>query len=166
MWISVAILFSIQAIAMLFDEGYFHIRRGLPKWERVGHPVDTFSYLICMSIVLFTDCTPFTMTLYILFSIISCLLITKDEFVHKDLCPAEESWLHALLFILHPIALIVTGLIWPVIQHIEMPSLIMYWLNDPEKLNQFIIFQYSFIWIFFFYQIIFWNMLWKNSPVK
>ena len=31
-------------------------------------------------------------------AIFSCLLVTKDEFSHKQDCPAAEQWLHAILF--------------------------------------------------------------------
>ena len=42
----------------------------------------------------------------------SCLLITKDEFVHQRLCTGGEHWVHAVLFILHPLVLIGTALLW------------------------------------------------------
>jgi 2-polyprenyl-6-hydroxyphenyl methylase/3-demethylubiquinone-9 3-methyltransferase len=42
----------------------------------------------------------------------SCLLITKDEFIHQRLCSGGEHWLHAVLFILHPIVLVATGCLW------------------------------------------------------
>jgi 2-polyprenyl-6-hydroxyphenyl methylase/3-demethylubiquinone-9 3-methyltransferase len=42
----------------------------------------------------------------------SCLLITKDEFIHQRLCSGGEHWLHAVLFILHPIVLFGTAFLW------------------------------------------------------
>jgi hypothetical protein len=29
-------------LAILLDQFYFHFARGLPRWERLGHPLDTF----------------------------------------------------------------------------------------------------------------------------
>jgi 2-polyprenyl-6-hydroxyphenyl methylase / 3-demethylubiquinone-9 3-methyltransferase len=70
---------GLQALAMAVDEAYFHRRRGLPRWERIGHPLDT---------------------------------LTKDEAVHARLCTAGEQWLHAILFVLHPIVLAAFALLW------------------------------------------------------
>src|SRR5262249_11498801 len=33
----------LQAPAMAVDEGWYHNRRGLPRWERIGHPLDTLT---------------------------------------------------------------------------------------------------------------------------
>ena len=33
--------FAVQGLAILVDEFWFHHRRGLPRWERLGHPIDT-----------------------------------------------------------------------------------------------------------------------------
>ena len=49
---------------------------------------------------------------YVLLAAFSCLLITKDEFVHVQACDPREMWLHALLFVLHPIVFLSFGLIW------------------------------------------------------
>jgi len=29
---------AVQGLAILVDEFYFHLARGLPRWERIGHP--------------------------------------------------------------------------------------------------------------------------------
>jgi len=34
-----------QGLAILVDEFYFHFARGLPRWEHLGHPLDTFTVL-------------------------------------------------------------------------------------------------------------------------
>ena len=39
------------------------------------------------------------------------LLRPKDEFVHSELCEPAENWLHAVLFILHPICFLSAELI-------------------------------------------------------
>ena len=39
---------ALQAMAMVVDEGWFHRRRGLPRWERLGHPLDTLTIAVCL----------------------------------------------------------------------------------------------------------------------
>ena len=41
----------IQGLFMFVDEFYYHHKRGLPRWERMGHPADTISVLICFLIL-------------------------------------------------------------------------------------------------------------------
>ena len=40
-------VFGTQAALMMVDELHFHRRRGLPRWERIGHPLDTATVLVC-----------------------------------------------------------------------------------------------------------------------
>jgi 2-polyprenyl-6-hydroxyphenyl methylase/3-demethylubiquinone-9 3-methyltransferase len=42
------------------------------------------------------------------------LFVTKDEPAHSKYCSSGEHWLHAMLFILHPLVLLSAGLLWPV----------------------------------------------------
>jgi len=166
MWITVMTPFVLQAIAIGFDEYYFHWRRGLPLWERIGHPLDTLSLFICLLMIVLV---PFTMTafkVYIGLAIFSCLMVTKDEFVHKHHCPAAENWLHALLFLLHPITLACAAMIWPIIWHVETPWWISSWLDNPELLTTFMYCQTGAVLLFFLYQVLFWNFLWSSYPVK
>lgn len=165
MWILGVLPFALQALCMVFDEGYFHVRRGLPKWERIGHPIDTCSVLVCMAFVLFVPFSKSTLTIYIILAAFSSILVTKDEFVHKEHCPASENWLHAVLFTLHPIALTCAGFIWPVVQGVEVTPWIARWLDQPEKLLTFLNMQFSVMILFLIYQIIFWNFVWKDKPV-
>jgi len=51
--------FIVQTLVIMIDEFYFHVRRGLPKWERLGHPLDTLTVLACFAFVLFFPCTSF-----------------------------------------------------------------------------------------------------------
>lgn len=165
MWLSACIPFFLQALCMLFDEGYFHWKRGLPKWERIGHPLDTLSVIVCMGFVLLVPFSSKNLIIYIALSSFSSLFVTKDEFVHKKHCPASENWLHALLFTLHPITLTVAGVIWPVVQGVEVPPWISHWLNQPSMLMRFLKLQVFAMIGFFFYQVIFWNFLWKEKKV-
>ncbi len=146
---------------MVFDEGYFHIRRGLPKWERIGHPIDTLSVLLCMGFVLFVPFSAKALWIYCALSILSTLLVTKDEFVHKHHCPAAENWLHAFLFTLHPITLISAGFIWPIVQGCEVSPWIARWLSAPEPLALFLKLQFGTMSFFLVYQIAYWNFLWE-----
>ena len=104
--------FAIQSVAMLVDELYFHRRRGLGAWERIGHPLDTLTVLACVGWALFTRPTSGHLAAYAVLAGISCLFVTKDEFVHARRCTAGEHWLHALLFVLHPLTLACVAIAW------------------------------------------------------
>ncbi|MGB7978927.1 MAG: hypothetical protein WCF19_07205 [Chlamydiales bacterium] len=165
MWLLAVLPFALQAVGMVFDEGYFHIRRGLPRWERIGHPIDTGSVLICMAFVLFVPFSATALAVYIALASFSSILVTKDEFVHKEHCPATENWLHAVLFTLHPVALSSAGFMWPVVQNIEVAPWIARWLDRPDALRFFLQMQFGTMCLFLVYQIFFWNIIWKNKPV-
>jgi hypothetical protein len=103
----------IQATAMLADEGWFHRRRGLPRWERIGHPLDTLTTALCYGwIVITPPRAPHALSVYIALAMFSCLFITKDEVVHAALCEPMEAWLHAILFVMHPVVLMAFGFLW------------------------------------------------------
>lgn len=165
MWILALIPFIMQAIAIGIDEIYFHYKRGLPLWERIGHPLDTFSLWICLLFPIFVPFSETALKVYCGFAIFSCLMVTKDEFVHKHHCPWAENWLHALLFILHPLTLLLTGFMWPVVQGIEVSEWLSTWLSNPFLLKMFLEGQAIIVLCFFLYQAIFWNVIWKNHPV-
>lgn len=165
MWILAILPFLAQALCMLFDEGIFHVRRGLPLWERIGHPIDTLSVLVCMGFVLWMPFSKEALIAYMALALFSSLLVTKDEFVHKHHCPASEQWLHAVLFTLHPITLTIAGFIWPVVQGAEVSPWIAHWLDNKEHLSFFLKMQFATMLLFLFYQIIFWNVVWKKKPV-
>ncbi len=104
--------FFLQGVALFFDEFYFHRKRGLPVWERIGHPLDTLTVFLCFLYIYLTSATTEHLNVYIGLCIISCLFVTKDEFVHNRYCDAKENWLHAVLFLLHPITFLAAGFIW------------------------------------------------------
>lgn len=98
--------FSLQGGLLLIDEFHFHRQRGLGLWERVGHPIDNLLLFLPLVFAFFRKPESDTARwIYFGFSALSCLLITKDEWVHTRECRASENWLHALLFVLHPVAL-------------------------------------------------------------
>lgn len=166
MYLLITIPFIAQMIIIGIDEGYFHLKRGLPKWERIGHPLDTLSILICFLFVLFIPFSPAALKWYIGLSVFSCLLVTKDEFVHKHHCPASENWLHALLFLNHPIVLSALGLIWTAASENGSQYWLTSWLDHPAMLSLFLIVQTIGVFLFMAYQIIYWNFIWKEKPVS
>jgi hypothetical protein len=104
---------ALQALAMTFDELYFHRRRGLGAWERLGHPLDTLTFLACITFLLVFPPTPRAVVGYVGLAAFSCLFVTKDEAVHARCCSAAEHWIHAVLFVLHPVCLASLGVLWP-----------------------------------------------------
>ena len=126
-----------QGILMFFDEFKFHHERGLKQWERVGHPIDSFFFLIPFVYTLFFS----NIYVFIALCLMSCLIVTKDEFVHAKECGALEQWLHSVLFIIHPIAFI---------------GLWLAWQNDLVQIIQI---QAFVIFLLMLYQIVFWNFI-------
>ena len=104
---------AFQMVAMGFDELVFHRRRGLQRWERLGHPLDTLSAALCYGwLVLTPPARPHAVGIYLALCAFSSVLITKDEFVHAQFCEPAEAWLHSMLFVLHPIVFMGVGAVW------------------------------------------------------
>lgn len=131
--------FLLQGLAMFVDEFYFHEKRGLPRWERLGHPLDTITVLSCFAYLLWGQVN---LNWYVGICTFSCLFITKDEFVHGQKCSGSEHWLHALLFILHPLSFLSGYLLW---SHSDLLMLKI---------------QFSAIGLFLIYQILRWSIPW------
>lgn len=159
----IMIPFALQAMCIFFDEYYFHIKRGLPLWERIGHPLDTLSVMACLAFVLFVPYSVVAMKWYIGFAVFSCLFVTKDEWVHKHVCPASEQWLHALLFVNHPVVLSAMGMIWWRMSSDTTPFWVQRWLDRPELLQSMLTGQAVAITLFCVYQIVYWNFIWKEK---
>jgi hypothetical protein len=130
----------IQGGLMVVDEG-LHQRRGLGRWERIGHPLDTLTVILTLFILLRSDPGILNMS-FLGAAFFSCLFITKDEWVHQRECSGFEQWLHALLFIMHPLIFTSAFFLWqqgdPVV---------------PVLLGVTV--------FFFFYQILRWGPWWK-----
>jgi hypothetical protein len=139
--------FIVQAVVITYDEFYFHIKRGLPLWERIGHPIDTLSIVLCLAFVLVFPYSKVLILPFALLAALSCLLVTKDEFVHKEHCDAKEQWLHALLFLNHPLVLISTGWMW----------------GQGGRFNPFLTVQLILVSLFCVYQLVYWNLVWKEK---
>ena len=157
----ILIPFFLQMIVIALDEIVFHIKRDLPKWERIGHPLDTLTVIACFA---FVWLVPFDSSLiwwYVALAAFSCLFVTKDEFVHKHHCPAAEQWLHAVLFINHSVLLTCLGLIWPHLHGIEMFS----FLPSLAQLKFLVASQLVGATIFCLYQVIYWNFIRIKSVI-
>ena len=97
---------------MAVDEFYFHRQRGLGKWERIGHPLDTLTLLAAILVAVYSAYASPSFMLFLGLSVLSCVFVTKDEFVHAREAPPLEIWLHSLLFILHPVILLCVHELW------------------------------------------------------
>ena len=137
---------SIQAALMVVDEIHFHRQRGLPRWERIGHPIDTLSVLICYGVALTRPPSNTALTVYAVLAMLSCVLVTKDEFVHSRCCLPAEQWIHSLLFVLHPIVLGAAALLW---------------LRHGTAL---LAVQSALTLAFGCYQLLYWNLPWTRHP--
>jgi hypothetical protein len=105
--------FFAQGLAMFIDEVWFHHRRGLPRWERIGHPVDTLSVLVPFVLLCGSRPeTPHVLPIFCALAVVSSLCITKDEWVHKTLSTGGEQWLHSVLFLLHPAIFVAAWQLW------------------------------------------------------
>lgn len=139
--------FILQAVCMFFDELYFHRKRGLGLWEKIGHPLDTLTVIACYLFLYFASFTTENMLIFASLAFFSSVFVTKDEFIHSKLCEPAENWLHAFLFILHPICFLSAALIW-----------------RSEGPGSAFIFVQSIVLLFvIIYQIIYWSFPWKKS---
>lgn len=105
-------VFALHAILALADEALFHRRREVPRWERIGHPLDTFVVLIPLALTVFLPARAPWIGLFWGMAVVSSLFVTKDEWVHARLCLPAEQWLHAVLFLLHPVAFFAAWVLW------------------------------------------------------
>ena len=149
--------FVLQGAAFSLDEFVYHRRRGLPRWERIGHPIDTASILGPLFYVLNTDFSSRSLTIFAFMALASCLLVTKDEFVHAELCDAKEQWLHSVLFVLHPLLFVTVGTLWFLesIGASPVPTFITF--------RTLIAGQAAFMSAVMVYQIIYWGFLWQSQ---
>ena len=152
--------FVLQILLIGIDELYFHHKRSLPKWERIGHPLDTLTVLACLGwIVVVTPTSP-AVGIYVGLCIFSSIFILKDELVHREQCESIEHWLHVVLFTLHPLVLISAGLLWPALHSTEQNfPLVIY--SGWER--QFFLANLTTILAFVTYQTVYWNLIWKPT---
>lgn len=150
--------FILQAILIFSDELFFHIKRGLPRFERLGHPLDTLTVLACFGFAMWVPYSPFFLKCFIALGAFSAIFVTKDEFVHKDLCPWKEHWLHACLFLNHPLLLGSLIILW-----MGMYGQFEFLLIQTKFIKLFITMQSLLVFLFFLYQIIYWNFIYEEK---
>lgn len=109
MWRLALLPFVVHSLGMLVDEAFYHRRRGLPAWERWGHPLDTLTVLACYALIFILPATQGGVIAFAAAALFSSLFVTKDEWIHAKHCSGGEMWLHAFLFVLHPILLGLAG---------------------------------------------------------
>ena len=111
-WVILLFPFVILGIVTSFDELYYHRKRGLPRWERLGHPLDLLSFVFCWGWMATHDFNDVNLCIYIALSVFACVLSTKDEWVHTELCPPGEQWMHSMMFMFNPMVFFCGGFIW------------------------------------------------------
>jgi hypothetical protein len=148
-----------QSTAMAFDELYFHRKRGLGLWERIGHPLDTLTVLVCIAWVALAAPSPAHAAVYVGLAVFSCLFVTKDEFVHARRCTPGEHWLHAILFLVHPLSLASLALLWP---SLHPPVADLQRLPAITSAARIITAQFVVTASFCVYQTMYWNLPWKK----
>ena len=165
MWAFASIPFLAQAALMLADEA-FHIRRGLGAWERWGHPLDTFSVLACYLLAAVLPATSQSLALYAAAAGFSCACVTKDEWIHARDCSGPECWLHACLFILHPLLLAVAGF-WGFADISPQLGAYLRAAGGRESFGYFLAGQAMLTAAFGLWQAAFWNGPWRPPfPVQ
>ncbi|MCB0416951.1 MAG: hypothetical protein KDD39_04830 [Bdellovibrionales bacterium] len=97
---------------MVIDDGIFHRRRGLTKFESFGHVADSLVFGTVLCIPAFAPADPHWLSLYLAGAVFSAVFITKDEWIHAESCRPMENWLHSLLFLNHPVLFFLTGSLW------------------------------------------------------
>lgn len=165
-WLIVVPL-ALQALLMLVDEFYFHYRRGLPKWERIGHPLDTLTVLAPVAFLIFARPTLRNTLVYAAMAIFSSVFVTKDEFVHAEVCEPAEHWLHAMLFIVHPVSFLVLAALWPVfhLQAALLPDPVR-WTATFTAYKLLLPAQAAVLLLYALYQSVYWNLIWHPLDDK
>ena len=135
--------FALQTGTMMVDEFYFHRERGLPLWERVGHPLDTLTVILCYGLLLLREPSRGSLLGFIGLALFSMLFTAKDEPIHARLCRREEHRTHLVLFALHPLVLGSAGLLW--------------WQGTPLGRGLLEV-QAVLASLFMIYQLLYWNL--------
>jgi hypothetical protein len=156
-WLSAP--FVLQMFCIAADEFWFHRRRGLPRWERIGHPLDTLTVVLCLAWVLCVQPNRRTVVVYIALAVFSSVFVTKDEPVHQRHCTAAEHWIHAILFLLHPVVLAGAALLWPAAGS-RSPGASLWVVQFSGFERPFLIVACALMIGFGIYQFVFWNLLW------
>lgn len=148
--------FLLQGLAIVVDEFYFHHKRGLPRWERFGHPLDTLTVTLGFLYLIFVPFSATALAGFVLLATGSCLFVTKDEWVHAKHCSPSEMWLHSVLFLLHPLVFIVSAAAWALSARPEIARLMEIEPASLEILRTMIVGQCLITLAFAAYQVGYW----------
>ncbi len=102
----------LQGVLLFGDELFFHRKRGLGSWERIGHPLDALTLATALGVTWALPPAGPGPWIFGVSAVISCLSVTKDEAVHARECQPLEQWLHACLFLLHATVLVSAYFTW------------------------------------------------------
>lgn len=148
-WTAVVFVpFVIQGSTLLWDELYFHRLRGLDRWETAGHPLDTLTSGVCYLWLSLKPPSLENLKVYLALAAFSCLFVTKDEFVHQKVCIGLETWLHSVLFVVHPICFLGAAYLW---------------YKNETVFQRFLLGQTALVFLFMVYQIIYWGWIHNGS---
>jgi hypothetical protein len=157
LWTAPALL---QGVLMAIDELWYHRRRGLPRFERIGHPLDTASVLLCIAVACLLPLSIAAVWVYTGLAVLSCALVTKDEAVHAARCAPGEHWLHGVLFVLHPVVLCVVALLWTARDGHPLAAALEAWAGipapEPAMAGAFLLVQAVVVAAFGAFQIAYW----------
>lgn len=104
--------------------------------------MDTLSVILpflYLSFMPYAGHTPLTLIFLMFFS---CVFITKDEWVHAEHSTPGENWLHAFLFMMHPLVFVSAWYLWKE----EGPTF-------AHRL------QLGLLFLFFSYQLVYWLII-------
>lgn len=151
--------FTLMSLIMPFDEFHFHFKRGLPRWEIWGHPFDTVMVFLALLWARIASFEERSLYIYTALALLSCLSVSKDEFVHHRYCSAGELWLHAILFMIHVMILFAAVGLWylrefaPDLRPDMLAGIPSSWASTFASV------QLATMVVFFVYQVIFWGFL-------
>ncbi len=154
----------LQMLCTTVDECVFHRKRGLPRWERVGHVLDTLTVSACFVWVVFMPPSARNVLVFAGLAIFSSLFVTKDEVVHYRHCGAGEQWLHACLFTLHPVVLASAGLLWPAAHGLSGD--LAGWVRFHGFERAFLSFSCAATLLWAAYQFVYWNLIWPRTGAR
>lgn len=132
----------LQAALILFDEFHFHHKRGLARWERIGHPLDILTLVAGLAFTLLVPVSAGAAGVFAAWAVFSCVFVTKDEWVHAGRCVGGEHWVHAMLFMAHPLVFLSVGWMWA---------------QGMEPAYRWV--PLALMVLFFLYQVVYWNFI-------
>ena len=154
-WIILALIpFALQGMALGVDEFHCHMRRGLLRWERLGHSLDTLSVFVVNAFAFALMFSSEQLFVFIILALFSCLFVTKDEWVHARECNAFEHWLHSVLFVCHPMTFVSTCFFWVARDN---PAAIGLESRESSLAAMILGGQVAVLGLFLVYQVTYWN---------